>query len=150
PTQTMALLIENGTPSPAIDQGDNNAAPAATDQRGYGRIVGNAIDIGAYEYGATPATTDLSLSGNAPTTAAPGSQITYTLTVSSPDGPNFDVTLTDVLPANTTLVSWTAPFDWTSSAAAGASGTISFWNSYMHPGEFGIFHLTVQVNSNTD
>jgi uncharacterized repeat protein (TIGR01451 family) len=147
PTQTMALW----TGSPAIDAGDNNAVPAATDQRGYGRIAGNAIDIGAYEYGAMPAFSDLSISGNAPTTVAPGSQITYTLTVSSPDGPNTNVSLVDVLPANTTLVSWTAPpFGWTSSVpAAGTSATLSFWNSYMDPGEFGIFQLTVQVNSNT-
>ena len=57
----MALLAD----SPAINSGDTNTAPGTTDQSGYGRLVGTAIDIGAYEYGATPATTDLSVSGTA-------------------------------------------------------------------------------------
>jgi len=45
PTLTMALLAG----SPAIDAGDNSAAPA-TDQRGIPRPFGVAADIGAYEY----------------------------------------------------------------------------------------------------
>jgi len=44
PTQTHALLPG----SPAIDAGNNSGA-TATDQRGATRIVGGAIDIGAYE-----------------------------------------------------------------------------------------------------
>jgi hypothetical protein len=44
PTQTMALLPG----SPAVDAGDNTAAPAF-DQRGLQRIVGGAVDIGAFE-----------------------------------------------------------------------------------------------------
>jgi hypothetical protein len=44
PTLTMALL----TGSPAIDAGDTSAAPA-TDQRGFPRPAGLAVDIGAYE-----------------------------------------------------------------------------------------------------
>lgn len=43
-TQTQALL----TGSPAINAGNNQNAPA-TDQRGFARIVGGIIDIGAYE-----------------------------------------------------------------------------------------------------
>lgn len=44
PTLTMALLPS----SPAIDAGDNSAAQP-TDQRGFPRVVGPTIDIGAYE-----------------------------------------------------------------------------------------------------
>ncbi len=44
PTLTMALLPG----SPAIDAGDNSVA-LPTDQRGFPRLVGPAIDIGAYE-----------------------------------------------------------------------------------------------------
>jgi hypothetical protein len=47
PTKTHALLPG----SPAIDAGANTGAPA-TDQRGFPRIVGAAIDIGSYECGA--------------------------------------------------------------------------------------------------
>jgi fibronectin-binding autotransporter adhesin len=51
PTQTLALLPD----SPAIDKGDNSLAkdsqgnPLTTDQRGYSRISGAAVDLGAYE-----------------------------------------------------------------------------------------------------
>jgi hypothetical protein len=46
PTQTMALLPG----SPALDAGDPSfSAPGATDQRGFARISGAAVDIGAYE-----------------------------------------------------------------------------------------------------
>jgi hypothetical protein len=46
PTQTMALLPG----SPAIDAGDSTASGLpSTDQRGFARISGAAVDIGAYE-----------------------------------------------------------------------------------------------------
>jgi hypothetical protein len=46
PTQTMALLLD----SPAIDAGDSTAAGLpSTDQRGFARISGAAVDIGAFE-----------------------------------------------------------------------------------------------------
>jgi hypothetical protein len=52
PTQTVALLAG----SPAIDAGNNTLAvdaqgnPLGADQRGYARISGTTVDIGAYEY----------------------------------------------------------------------------------------------------
>jgi len=52
PTLTHALL----TGSPAINAGDNTGAPA-TDQRGFPRIVGGIIDIGAYELQSLPCPT---------------------------------------------------------------------------------------------
>jgi hypothetical protein len=47
PTQTIPL--EPG--SPAIDAGDNSLVPAGltTDQRGFARVSGAAVDLGAYE-----------------------------------------------------------------------------------------------------
>ncbi|MDP2306590.1 MAG: choice-of-anchor Q domain-containing protein [Pseudomonadota bacterium] len=54
PTETRALLAG----SPAIDAGDNGQTAAATDQRGFRRVVdGNGdrlavVDIGAFEFGA--------------------------------------------------------------------------------------------------
>jgi len=56
PTQTMALR----TGSPAIDAGSNVVAvgpdgkPLLTDQRVYYRIFNGTVDIGAYEFGASP------------------------------------------------------------------------------------------------
>jgi uncharacterized repeat protein (TIGR01451 family) len=124
----------------------------ATDQRGDARIVGNAVDIGAYEFGATAATTDLLLGGNALSSAAPGGQITYTLTVTNNSaGAQSNVTLTDLLPANTTLVSWTTAPGWSSSATpAGSSGnTVSAWIASLAPNSSTTFTLVVQVATGT-
>jgi hypothetical protein len=49
PTKTMALK----TGSPAIDAGDDSAAPD-TDQRGVPRPIGSASDIGAFELSTLP------------------------------------------------------------------------------------------------
>jgi hypothetical protein len=46
PTPTHALL----SISPAINAGSNANAPDTTDQRGFARIVGGTIDIGAVEF----------------------------------------------------------------------------------------------------
>ncbi len=146
PTQTLALQ----TGSAAIDQGDSNAAPGATDQRSYAHIVGSGIDIGSYEYGASTATTDLSVSGNA-STAYPGEQLAFMLTVTNnSSSPQSNVALNDLLPANTTLVSWTPAAGWSSSApAAGSgSGTVSAWTASLAHSASATFTLVVQVNSN--
>jgi predicted outer membrane repeat protein len=71
PTQTIPLL--NG--SPAINAGsDNCASNIDTDQRGYERLVGKHVDIGAYEYGATdvtPPTITLTVPSTTNTTTLP-------------------------------------------------------------------------------
>lgn len=66
-TPTRALLAG----SPAIDAGNNaqaidpsNAgAPLSRDQRFYLRIAGATVDIGAYEFNATPSTGSVSVGG---------------------------------------------------------------------------------------
>jgi len=50
-TPTHSLLLH----SPAINKGNNTDAPT-TDQRGFARIVGGVIDIGAYESDSPPTT----------------------------------------------------------------------------------------------
>jgi uncharacterized repeat protein (TIGR01451 family) len=145
PTSTMALLPG----SPAIDKGDSTIAGLpGTDQRGYARIVGNAVDIGAYEYGATPATTDLSISGKFSPTVLPGGSIVYSLTVTN-DTPfaESNVTLTDNLPAGTT-------FEWASSAwnysapAVGKGGTVTAWTNSMPAYSAAGLILIAKVDSN--
>jgi uncharacterized repeat protein (TIGR01451 family) len=92
-----------------------------TDQRGFARLVGSNVDIGATEY-----QYDLAVTGTAPATTTAGQPVKYTFTVTNngPD-PVAGVTLTDVLPATGTFVSATAPSGWTVSApAVGRSGTV--------------------------
>jgi hypothetical protein len=57
PTQTIPLLPGN----PAIDAGSNSLIPlgVTTDQRGFARIVGSAVDLGAFEYGSMPVVTGI-------------------------------------------------------------------------------------------
>jgi hypothetical protein len=147
---TIALLPG----SSAIDAGDPSAPglPSA-DQRGFARSAGIVVDIGAYESGATPATTDLSISGNPPSSVAPGGQITYTLTVSNnSSSAQSNVTLVDNLPANTTLVSWTAPSGvWSSGAPAPGSsrGTVSCWIPTLPADTSATFTLVIQLDSDT-
>jgi hypothetical protein len=69
PTLTMALL----TGSPAIDAGNNSNAPAH-DQRGFARIVGGTIDIGAFEVQSATHVTHLGVSG--PASAVAGTPFT--------------------------------------------------------------------------
>ncbi len=58
PTSSFALKAG----SPAIDAGDSSQA-ASTDQRGFARIAGSAIDIGSYEYSAPVLVTSAADSG---------------------------------------------------------------------------------------
>jgi hypothetical protein len=74
PTQTIALLPG----SPAINAGDNTGAPDF-DQRGFPRIVGGTIDIGAFEL--QPAGQATHLAFEAPTSVRAGTAFTATVTV---------------------------------------------------------------------
>jgi hypothetical protein len=79
PTWTEALLPG----SPAIDAGNNADAPD-TDQRGFHRIVGGTVDIGAYEY-QLPATLTLLQSDHNPSTMGQAVTFTAQVTGSTPD-----------------------------------------------------------------
>jgi hypothetical protein len=78
PTQTMALLPG----SPAIDAGHNANAPAY-DQRGYPRIVGGTIDIGAFEV--QPTQLSFSITGF-PASITAGGAGTFAVTAVNADG----------------------------------------------------------------
>ncbi len=150
--------------SPAINGGDPSAAAAiasaegvaatdlAFDQRGipvspgsppvFPRVLDGTIDIGATE-------TQLSVDGSWPATVQPGSNLTYTLTVTNGETTAVGVTLTDPLPANTIFQSFTAPSGWTvSTPAVGAtSGTITASIGSLAANSSATFTLVVQVSS---
>jgi hypothetical protein len=81
PTFTHALLCG----SPAINAGDNTDAPP-TDQRGFPRIFGGVIDIGAYEGDNTPPV--ITCSGSVTSNCAPptGRVLTLAVNVADADG----------------------------------------------------------------
>jgi hypothetical protein len=72
---TLTKVLRTG--SPAIDAGDSSAPGLpATDQRGFARIVGTTVDIGAYEYNpadynAGAAAVDLSVTASTPPRQSP-------------------------------------------------------------------------------
>ena len=148
PTDT--IMLEPG--SPAIDAGDSSVTVlSVADQRGFGRIVGDGVDVGAYEAGASAATTDLSVNGSASASVLPGGLITYTLTVTNNSATTQNnVTLIDGLPAHTTFVSWATPNDWASSApSVGSAGTASAWINSLTAGASATFTLVIQLDSDT-
>jgi uncharacterized repeat protein (TIGR01451 family)/CSLREA domain-containing protein len=111
----LAGLADNGGPtptralydgSPAIDNGscsDTGGNPVTADQRGISRPQGSGCDVGALESGPP----DLVISKSvAPTTAAPGQAVTYTLTFSNAGvGIATGIVITDIVPVTITGVS---------------------------------------------
>ncbi len=91
PTQTMPLLPG----SRALDAGDSSLATGAgltTDQRGYLRIGGPAVDIGAFEVSDAP--TDVVLSNNSvPENQPVGTLIGYLSSTAPTPGISFTYTL---------------------------------------------------------
>jgi hypothetical protein len=79
PTQTHALLAG----SPALNAG-NNAYATATDQRGFARIVGGTIDIGAFEVQPAGQVTHLSI--QAPASISAGTPFAITVTALDDSG----------------------------------------------------------------
>src|SRR5207247_3015655 len=114
PTFTHALLCG----SPAIDAGDNTDAPA-TDQRGFARIVGGIIDIGAYENGNTAPSISCPKPITVTCAPATGQAVTVSVNVADADGDPLVVVWTvDGTAYQTNLVAaggppTTAPVDCT-------------------------------------
>jgi len=81
-----------------------------------------------------------------------GNNITYTITVTN-NGPSDAQTLSlsDAVPANTTLVSVTTPSGWTRTDAvpAGGTGTLTFTRATLAAGGSSVFTVVVNVNAST-
>ncbi len=125
PTQTMALMAGSpaiGHGSATIDVPGVITQLPATDQRGYSRTSGGAVDIGAVQY-----QYDLAVTGSETAVSAPSNTVTYTFTVTN-NGPDAatNVTLTDPLPAHNTSAIGLPPAGWTDSISG---GTVTFTDS---------------------
>ncbi|MEX2555968.1 MAG: choice-of-anchor Q domain-containing protein [Actinomycetota bacterium] len=114
----LGSLADNGGPtfthlpqpgSPVFDAGSPDCPPPDVDQRGVGRPIGGACEIGSVEEaGAPAAVADLSVvKTDSADPVDVGQTFTYTVTVSNA-GPQVasNVTLTDVLPAEVSFVSF--------------------------------------------
>ncbi len=170
PTQTIALLPG----SPALDAGDTALAvdgegnPLTTDQRGMPRVVGAAVDIGAFESSgftlaivagnnqstpdntAFPTALEVSVTPNNPGDPVDGGVVTFTAPASGPSAtliPSGPVTIA----SGTATVSATAngilggPYS-VMAATAGAS-SVSF--SLTNTGQATLTSLSSSVNPST-
>jgi hypothetical protein len=147
PTQTFALAAG----SPAINAGDA-AVAAATDQRGFARIVGQSVDIGADEAGATPATSDLAVRVTGPTEVIAGDNYSVTVTVTNVGrADQSNVTLTVNLPAQITVLAFgvTGSSAWTySTGATGSTSSAVAWSPALAAGASATFTLYLSVSGN--
>jgi uncharacterized repeat protein (TIGR01451 family) len=149
PTPTLALYGN----SPAIAAGNTAAASTiaadegvasgnATDQRGLPRVVNNAIDIGATEM-------QVILTGNpSVTTTQVGGTITYTVNVTNGEGVPANLTLTDVVPTNTTYVSGSASgTGWTITQPSATNSNTLTATMTLNPGATATLTFSVTVGS---
>jgi uncharacterized repeat protein (TIGR01451 family) len=133
---------------------------------GIGTVLSNAVSVGSSTNDSVPgnnlatATTTVAASADltvvvvdAPDPVIVGHDIAYTVTVMS-NGPSqaSSVTVTDVVPANTTFVSasvvtgsgWT-----TSTPAVGAAGNVVFSKASVATAETAVFQVVVRVGATT-
>ncbi|MFL6248701.1 MAG: hypothetical protein ACJ74H_21940 [Thermoanaerobaculia bacterium] len=109
----------------------------------------NPANNSATDSDALAASADLSVTKTSTqTTYVPGGTLTYTIAVTNA-GPSdaTDVTVEDVLPANTTFASLTAAAGYNCvTPAAGATGTVTCTAASIAPATTGTFTLIVNVN----
>jgi len=153
PTTTGDYRLQAG--SPAIDAGDNSAViGVATDLDGNPRIIGNTVDLGAYE--STPL---LSLSKNVtPTENAPYHGVfTYTMVISNTgSGNDTHAVFTDTLPSEVDFLSWIVQsgaavsndeITWRGTVTAGESITWTW--AATHTGFGGVITNTAEFSGTT-
>ena len=124
--------------SPAIDAGSTLSVTAATDLDGHPRVMGKAVDMGAYEVG-------LTMTKRAyPNPVQAGAPLTYTISVTNYYADDLHSTITDTLPASVTpggLLTWTP-------VISASDGTwVGTFAVMVTPGYFGMLTNRVQLTT---
>jgi uncharacterized repeat protein (TIGR01451 family) len=131
------------------------AAPTGTTLSNTATLTSATVDPNTANNSATTTTTvavaaDVSVTKtDSPDPITAGANLTYIITAAN-GGPSDaqSVVLTDVIPANTTFVSFTAPAGWTTTTpAAGATGTVMATTPTLTTGASATFTLVVNVNA---
>ncbi len=144
---TITYVVTGTVSSTAVGATTNTAtitAPAGVADANAANNVATDTDT----IGTPTALADLSISkSDGVTTVATGGTVTYTIVVSNVGtSPVTGATLTDVLPANTTLANFTTPGNWTANTAN--PSVITATNTTpLAVGGTAVFTLTLNVNA---
>lgn len=139
--ETLANLItQSAVPLTSTQTcGDVPGSQIPNNTFGWGRIDA----LAAYQLAQSQQPTEILLHKTASAAqVAPGSLLTYTLTVTNPHdfSPQTDLLLTDTLPAQTTFITATQPYTF-------SGGQIQWGRAQLAAGEVWQVQLTVQVSS---
>ncbi len=141
-TFTMTVNVNAGTLGSTVISNTATVTSSTTDMN-----LANNSDTETTAVNAT----DLAVTKtDTPDPVVAGSNVTYTITVSSGAGsdPALSVSLSDTIPANTTFVSFVAPAGWTAMApAVGGTGTVTATNPSVAASTMHVFTLVVNVNA---
>lgn len=154
------VIILSSTPlSSSVAGGANGQTTTALDAFGStpgaaGILVTNATagSVPGPQTGGFCASADLSITNaGSPSAVTPGSNITYTQTVTNNGASSaVDVVVSEAIPANTTFQSISIPSGWTcSTPAVGATGNISCNISLLANAGTGTFTVVVNANAGT-